>query len=133
MRIKSAQYAASLYESAKGKEKSEIRKIVKNFAFVLKENNDIHKAKDIIKDFSVVWNKKNGIAEAALASAGEITQKERKGIEEHVKRSVKAEKINIKSELDKNLLGGFVLVYEDKVIDASLRSRLSSLKEALKK
>ncbi|MCD4762337.1 ATP synthase F1 subunit delta [bacterium] len=133
MKIIPKQYALSLYESVIGKSKAEIKQIMKNFAGILVANNDIAKTDKIISEFDKVWNKEQGIVEAEIISARKLEKQSANMLNKYICKLSGAKIVNVKETQDKNLLGGVVLKYGDKVMDVSMKTKLSSLKEAMKK
>jgi len=49
-----------------------------------------------------------------------------------VKKLTKSEKIELKSNVDKSLIGGFVLRVGSTMIDSSIKTKLNSLKMIMK-
>lgn len=133
MKIIPKQYALSLYESVIGKSKAEIKQVMKNFAGILAENNDTAKTEKIINEFDKVWNKEQRIIEAEIISARKLEKQSVSILNKYIGKLSGAKIVNVKETEDKNLLGGVILKYGDKVMDVSMRTKLSSLKEAIKK
>jgi F-type H+-transporting ATPase subunit delta len=132
MKISVLQYAVSLYESVIDKTESEVQDILKNFVVLLNRQHDLNKESEIIKAFNDLWSRNNGEVSASLVSAHPITDSTRILIVDYLKNKSGAQKIILDETEDKNLLGGFVLKYNNKVLDGSLKSGLESLKTQLK-
>lgn len=132
MKISVSQYAVSLYESVVDKSESEVKDILKNFVVLLGRQHDLNKEAEIINAFSDLWSQKNGEVTASLISARRITDDTRELIINYLKNKSGAGQIILDEMEDKNLLGGFVLKYNNKVLDGSLKSSLESLKMQLK-
>jgi len=133
MKITVKQYALSLYECVKDKKKKDLEQILKKFVDLLITNNDIHKAESILRVFSKIWNKNKGIVEAIVMSANDIDGPTLNLLNDYIKEATSAEKVVTKKEERKELLGGAVLKYGDKILDASLKTKLRSFNEELKK
>ncbi len=125
------QYAQVLLEITEGQEGAALQKSVSRFAEVLMANNQMANVEKIIKSFQILWNKKVGVIEAELLSARQLDTETLSLLDKHLKKVAKAESIDLTLETDKNIIGGVVIKYGDKIIDASLRSRLRSLREAI--
>lgn len=132
MKISVSQYAVSLYESVVSKSDSEVKDILKNFVALLGRQHDLNKEAEIIKAFNDLWSNKNGEVIASLVSAHPVTDNTRTLIVNYLKDKSGASQIILDETEDKNLLGGFVLKYNNKILDGSLRSGLESLKTQLK-
>jgi len=131
MKISAKQYAQSLYEVVKDKKDSQIRKIIKNFSRILINNNDILKIDKITAEFARIWNRERGIVEAEIIGARKFDNKIIKLLNDYIIKLSGAKKIEIKQTVDKNILGGVIIRYEDRVIDGSLKTKLSELKNKM--
>lgn len=78
-----------------------------------------------------LYKKEKGIMQARIGTAGRLTAALRKEIIEIVNRAFKAE-IELEEEVNKDLIGGFVLTVEDKQLDASVKGTLNRIKKELR-
>ncbi|MFA5109069.1 MAG: ATP synthase F1 subunit delta [Patescibacteria group bacterium] len=127
MKISAQQYARGLYDSLSGKTEKEIKAVLKNFAAVLGRKRELNRATEIITAFLELWNREHGELAAKLISARELGPTARELVVDYLKSRTGAKKINLEEELDKNLIGGFILRYDNKVVDGSLRNGLAEL------
>lgn len=128
MKISSRQYAQSLYESVADKSEKEVSAVLKSFVLLLGRNRELNKAEEIISAFNEIWNKANGEIVATLVSARKLDADTKKMIISYLEDKAGAKKIALTEEIDEKLIGGFVLKYNGKVIDGSLRNSLDELK-----
>lgn len=131
MKISVLQYAVSLYEAVIDKTESEVQDILKNFVTLLGRQHDLNKEAEIIKAFSDLWSSKNGEVTASLVSAHPVTDNTRTLIVNYLKDKSGAQQVILDETEDKNLLGGFVLKYNNKVLDGSLKSGLENLRNKI--
>ncbi|MFH1661984.1 MAG: ATP synthase F1 subunit delta [Candidatus Falkowbacteria bacterium] len=132
MKITSKQYAQSLYQVVKEKE-CDVSDTVKKFIKILVSNNDISKADKIIEDFIKIWNKEEKIIEAEITSSRELDKEIVKSLNHYISELSGAKNIVLNKKINKNILGGVIIKYGDKIIDASLKMKLSELKNNLVK
>lgn len=128
MKITTKQYAESLYQSVQNKKDSQIKSAIENFVKLLISNNDMAKADKIIGQFEKIWNREEGIVEAEAVSARELDKKIVKLLNGYIIQLSGASKVLLKQKIDKNVLGGVVIKYEDKILDGSLKTKLEALK-----
>lgn len=128
MKISARQYAQSLYETTFGKSEKEVLAVLKKFVALLGKQRELGKADEIIYIFNEIWNKNNGEIEATLVSARKLDAATRKIIISYLEDKAGVKKITLKEEVDEKLIGGFVLKYNGKVIDGSLKNSLEGLK-----
>lgn len=75
--------------------------------------------------------KHNGITETILTTAVRVDEKVKKQVSDLVS-SVFNTKVELKEIIDKDIIGGFVLRIDDKLIDASIRNKLRRVEKELK-
>jgi F-type H+-transporting ATPase subunit delta len=131
MKISARQYAQSLYDSVSGKSEKEIKSILKSFVVVLGRNLDLYKGEEISQLFQAIWEREHGEVRAELLSARELGPTARTIVTDYLKEKTGAKKISLTEEIDKKLLGGFVLKYNSKVLDGSLKTSLEELKNEI--
>jgi len=128
MKISALQYAKSLYESVAGRPEKEAKAILKNFVAILSRTRELSKAPAIIERFKEIWDKESGELNAELLSARELGPTARELVVDYLKDRTKAKKVNLREKTRKDLLGGFILRYDDKIIDGSLKNSLETLR-----
>ncbi|PLX21026.1 ATP synthase F1 subunit delta [Candidatus Parcubacteria bacterium] len=133
MKASSKQYAVTLYDLVEGKTQKEISDVLKSFFELLKKDNVLSRLDDVLKEFNDIWNKENGIVEASVVSARELDKASKKEIVDYIKTASKAEDVVLDESVDEKILGGVIVKYADKIVDSSLKGRVSSLKRSLEK
>jgi len=133
MKVSNIQYADALYESAKGKSRSEINELVANFVRILAKNNQVKNVNNIISKFKEIWNKKEGIMEAEVVSREKLSSQLVGKLINFVGRKYNARNVEIKSIVDKNIKGGIIIRVGDEVLDGSVSGQLKKLKSSLEK
>jgi len=133
MKITVKQYAQSLFELLEGKSKAESKELVANFVQLLAKNRDLNQADKIMVELEKIWETAAGELKAEITSARELGREGKKLVMDYLKDKTGAEKIILEEKLDKKILGGFILRYEGKIIDGSLRSNLENLKAKMEK
>lgn len=128
MKITTKQYTESLYQTIQDKKDGEVVAVIENFVKVLQSNNDINKLKQITKQFCEIWNKEEGIIEAEIISAKNLDNEIIGLLNNYIAKLSGAKKVLVKQKVDKNILGGVIIKYKDKILDGSLRMKLSELK-----
>ncbi|HNX11302.1 MAG TPA: ATP synthase F1 subunit delta [bacterium] len=131
MKITSKQYALGLMEAIDGQSGKELDKVLSGFVALLIKNRDFNRLEAILDFFSQAYDKSQGEIGADLVSAFPPTEAIKKLAAEYISKKTGVEKVNWRFKEDKNILGGLVLRYEGRVLDASLRQSLSRLKEKI--
>ena len=86
--------------------------------------------KTIFEQFVEMYKEKEGILDAIIYTAIPVSEQITDNIKTFLEKQTSA-KVDMKVKVDEKLLGGFVLRYEDKLIDASVASQLKALRNHL--
>lgn len=105
-------------------------KILRNFLFVLADNHRMHIVPEIFSAFQEVLRQRQGIAQAEVASAVELTAPQKAGLAQSLER-LTGKKVEARYSLDPALLGGAVVRIGSTIYDGSLRNRLNELRARL--
>ncbi|MCU7496725.1 MAG: F0F1 ATP synthase subunit delta [Ignavibacteria bacterium] len=99
--------------------------------FIVRKNRE-NLLFNIVRQFLSLRDKKLGVVNAEVLSASEFTDEQKskltKKLEEYTRK-----KVRLSLQIDRNLLGGFIVRIEDTVIDASLDHQLELLKSQFMK
>ena len=131
MKIKPKQFALALYEALDGKSTSQVKMIIKKFVELLAGNNMLTKAGKITAEFSKIWDEKKWIIEAEAVSASGLDKVNVKLLKNYIADLSGAKEILLSEKIDKNILGGVIIKYGDRVVDGSLRNSLEELRDKL--
>ncbi|MGE5353305.1 MAG: ATP synthase F1 subunit delta [Acidobacteriota bacterium] len=103
-----------------------------NFLLFIVRKNREDLLFNIIRQFLNLRDQKLGIVNAEVISASEFSDEQKskltKKLEEYTRK-----KVRLSVQVDRNLLGGFIVKIEDTVLDASLNHQLELLKEQFMK
>ena len=103
-----------------------------HFLFVLIDNFRLEEISDMLDSYEYYLNLSNNICNAIVYSKYQMLEEEKmalqKALESHFNK-----KINLKYQLNVNLLGGIIVNINGKVIDASTLRQIIHLKNELKK
>lgn len=132
MKISVKQYAAGLLEALEGKKKDEVKDVLANFIKVLVAHKALSKADKIVAEFAKQMDKSQGLLSAEVTTAFELNKEGVKELEDYIKEFTKVEQVELAEVVDKGLLGGFVLKFEDQILDGSLKKQINDLKLKIK-
>jgi F-type H+-transporting ATPase subunit delta len=102
-----------------------------NLLRVLAENKRMELLPEIRAQFEVLKNEREGVVEAEVHSAFELTDAQVADLVQRLERTT-GRKVRAQVRVDKELIGGVKVVLGDKVIDGSARAQLGALETALK-
>ena len=105
-------------------------KIIRNFLFVIADHRRTQLIPEVIALFHEVIRQRQGVAEAVVSSAVEVSAAQKKEMAATLAR-LTGRKIEAKYTLDPALLGGAVVRIGDTIYDGSLRSQLNEMRARL--
>lgn len=105
-------------------------KIVRNFLFVVADNQRTHVLPEIISTFQDVLRQRQGIAEAQISSAVELSPEQKREMASTLER-ITGRRVEASFSQDPKLLGGAVVRVGDTIYDGSLRHKLNDLRTRL--
>ena len=109
-----------------------VHKITLSFLSLILKNNREAFLEDITRVFLDLFRKKMGFVSVSLTTAVSIDDDLRKKIIKLVNTAYKAD-VEMTESVNENILGGFKLQIEDKLLDASVSTSLNNIKRELLK
>jgi len=105
-------------------------RIIRNFLFVIVDNQRTHLLPEITASFEEVLRQRQGIAEAEISSAAPLNDSQKTALLRNLE-NVTGKKIQANYSLDPTLLGGAVVRIGDTIYDGSVRNQLNRLRARL--
>ena len=102
-----------------------------NFAKLLVRKRRANLAPQIIEAFRERLNRVRGIAEADVTTAVPLSDEARTAVAEAVRRYTNADTVTLYETVDSEIIGGAVVKIGDRIIDGSVRTRLSTMRRSL--
>ncbi|MCX6800207.1 MAG: ATP synthase F1 subunit delta [Candidatus Falkowbacteria bacterium] len=131
MKLSVKQYVELLFLLVDNKSNEEVLVAQKKFVDILIKNNDLKKVNNIIEKFDIFWNAKKNIIKAEVISGQVLTSDIAENLVNYIKKISKASEVNITEKIDKKrVIGGIIIKFNNKIMDASLRTRLDEAKRA---
>lgn len=111
---------------------ADLNKLPINLLSLLASRNSVYTIVDIANSFQELVDEHNNVLRADITTATEMS----KDLEETISQSLKkiaGNELTITSKVDPNIVGGFVARVGDRLIDASVKTRLENMKRGLLK
>jgi F-type H+-transporting ATPase subunit delta len=109
----------------------EIEGLTRNFLLLVAKNRRLFAATDIIRAFRAMLAQHRGEIGASVASASKLAEAQVTALKQALKAAL-GKDVTLEQRVDPGLLGGLVVKVGSRMIDTSLRTKLSSLKVAMK-
>jgi len=112
-------------------EKAEITGVSANFLKVLAANRRLFAVSEVIRAFNALVAKFKGEATADVTVAETLSDKNLEALKAALK-SVTGKDVTLDVKVDPSIIGGLVLKLGSRMVDSSLRTKLNSIKNAMK-
>jgi F-type H+-transporting ATPase subunit delta len=112
-------------------EKAEITGVSANFLKVLAANRRLFAVSEVIRAFNALVAKFKGEATADVTVAETLSDKNLEALKAALK-SVTGKDVTLDVKVDPPIIGGLVLKLGSRMVDSSLRTKLNSIKNAMK-
>lgn len=100
-----------------------------NFVKVLVDKERLDIIADILENYEVLANEKQNIVLIKVTSAMLLDDEQIENIKHKYQKQFGVSRIEIKNIVDKSIIGGIKLEIGDKIVDATLKTKLKALKE----
>ena len=101
-----------------------------NLVYLLIAKGKLKDAGKLAEEYERLLNEHYGIKSAEVTTAIAIDDTERKKLSHHLEEIV-GKKVDIKVQVNPDILGGFIARIDDSLIDGSIRNKLEILKKSL--
>jgi F-type H+-transporting ATPase subunit delta len=110
--------------------KLKLAKPVRNLVAVLIDHRRIALYDQVVRQFEAELNERLGFTEARITSARELSDVEKKRLEQQVER-LTGKKVRAQYAQDGSILGGAIVRVGSTIYDGSIRGQLTKMKELL--
>lgn len=104
-----------------------------NFLMLLVDKRRIFFLPEICQQFLALLRKLKNVVLAEVLSATELTEVQRQGVVEKIKTLTGAQDVELKTTVDRDLIGGVIIKVGSQIFDASLRGQLRRISLSLSK
>jgi F-type H+-transporting ATPase subunit delta len=112
-------------------EKLEIEGLTKNFLLLVAKNRRLFAAPDMMRAFHAMLARERGETSASVTAAAKLTEAQITALKQALKAALGKE-VMLEERVDPGLIGGLVVKVGSRMVDTSLRTKLNSLKIAMK-
>lgn len=111
--------------------KAKITTLTKNFVSLITANRRLFAISDMIKAYGMLLSQHRGEITAEVTSASKLTVKQMNAVKSELK-AVVGRDVKLDAHIDASLLGGLIVKVGSRMVDNSLKTKLDSLKIAMK-
>ena len=108
-----------------------VGQLTRNFIGAVTRNRRLFALPDMIKDYQALLAAARGEATAEVTSAQQLSDAQISAVEDSIKQAM-GTKVAIDAKVDESLLGGLVVKVGSRMVDTSLKTKLSQLRLAMK-
>jgi F-type H+-transporting ATPase subunit delta len=112
-------------------DKIDIAGLARNFLLLAAQNRRLFAAPDMIRAYRTILARHRGETSATVTAAAKLTEAQVTALKQALKAALGTD-VMLEQRVDASLLGGLVVKVGSRMIDSSLRTRLNSLRVAMK-
>jgi len=131
MKTSALQYARALRELLDGSNQDEVKKIITDFISFVVKNNDYYHLDEILHQLEADILKEKGELVIDLVSARVLSKEAKLLIDNYLKNKTGSSKVKINEMIDPKIIGGFVIRYNNKIVDGSIKQNLLHFQKQL--
>lgn len=123
--------ARAIYLAAKGKNNEEQSLVFKKVIQFLIKKRLLIKSPNILSCLIKIINDEEGRVVARVSSKNNLSEKFKQELKHSLAQRYKAKEIDLVSNTDEKLLGGYKIEVNDEVIDLTIKNKIGKLQEYL--
>jgi F-type H+-transporting ATPase subunit delta len=112
-------------------EKAKIGGLAGNFVKLVASKRRLFAIRSMISAFNALADQRAGVVKAEVTVADALSDKNRKAVVEAL-NAVTGKNVSIIEKIDPSLIGGIIVKMGSRMVDSSVRTKLNSLKVAMK-
>ena len=113
-------------------DKAGIKGLAANFLRVLTTNRRLFAASEVIRGFRALVAKHRGEVTAQVTVAEKLSDKNLEALKDALKSKTAGKNIDLNVKIDPAIIGGLIVKVGSQMVDSSLRTKLNSIKLAMK-
>ncbi len=133
MKISPKKYAQALFLSLKDKSNEESIEVINRFVELLKDHHQLGASRKIVFYLDKLYQSTGLSWPVTIQSAHKLSSDNKKIIIDFLKNKAKGAELDLQEEIRSELLGGIILRYQDKIYDASFKTRLNNFNKEINK
>jgi F-type H+-transporting ATPase subunit delta len=122
--------AKAIYRSLADKDEVQAKKVINNFEQYLVAHKLLPVLPKVITALKSLYDQESGTVTVEVTSKDTLAKEILNNLEKMMATRLDAG-INLENQLDKEILGGIILRYDDKLIDISLKNQINNLAKQL--
>ena len=113
-------------------ETAKIGGIAGNFLKLVAAKRRLFAVSGMIHAFNALVDRKNGVVSAEVTVPAELSDKNRAAVLDAIKGVTGSKHVALATKVDPSIIGGLIVKVGSKMVDASLKTKLNSMKLAMK-
>ena len=113
-------------------DKAKIGGLAGNFLKLVASKRRLFAVDGMMRGFAALVGRKNGVVAAEVVVPAALSDKNRAAVLEAIKGVTGGKSVSLSEKTDPSLIGGLIVKVGSKMVDASLKTKLNSIKLAMK-
>lgn len=129
MKYDAKRYALALTQLCQDKRETEIKVLIDAWLNLIITQNQKNLLPQIIKELEIIF--KSSEIDVEIQSAKKIDEATKVWLHEYLTKTLNNKKVTIKETINAELLAGYLIKYQDKELNLSLKGILTDLREQI--
>ena len=113
-------------------DKAKIGGLAGNFLKLVASKRRLFAVDGMMRGFAALVDRKNGVVAAEVVVPAALSDKNRAAVLEAIKGVTGGKSVSLSEKTDPSLIGGLIVKLGSRMVDSSLRTKLNSIKHAMK-
>lgn len=131
-KISATKYTSALWQVLEKAEKQDYQGIIKNFLRILSRHKALSQLDKIVKKLERLIDDSVGVKQVEVTSVQDLTGELNNLLQRNLAHDLN-KKIELTSQVEESIIGGFIVRYDDVLIDSSVSRQLKILSKILNK
>jgi ATP synthase F1 delta subunit len=123
--------AQAIYESSREKDESSLNILMKDVVVFINKKRLLAKSDKILTALEKIIDEDNQITRVKISSHRKLEDREKKEIEDFIKKKYKSKEVELSITEDEKLLGGIKIETGDEILDMTLSNKVQKLQNYL--
>ena len=109
-----------------------IKGIAANFIRLVAAKRRLFVIREMIADFATLWDQARGVTRANVTTAAPLTDDHIAALKEQLKATSGGRDVELNVKLDPSIIGGLIVQLGSRMVDGSLRTKLTAIRNRMK-
>lgn len=112
--------------------REQIDGLAANFVRLLAQKRRLFWIREMIADYRKLYDKARGVTRAEVVTAAPLSAANLSALKDQLKATTGGREVELETRVDPSIIGGLIVRYGSRMVDASLKTKLNAIRLAMK-